>query len=115
MRWKTSLPDYGHVPSSLPRRWQLEGFLELFDQWIAVEGLEEYGDLPLIVLNWVHARARNPYAGVRREPDLENLWWGKIPESADNRGRVVVCSYFIYESESRIQCATFGWLTGPFV
>lgn len=103
------------MPSGLPRRWQLDGFLPLFDEWLKLEGLEEYGDLALIVLNWIHARARNPYAGVRREPDIENLWSGKISESADNLGRVVVCSYFIFESESRIKCATIGWLTGPFL
>lgn len=103
------------MPSGLPRRWQLEGFLELFDVWVVQEDLQEYGDLSLIVLSWIHARARNPYAGVRREPDLENLWTGKIIDSADNQGRVVVCSYFIYEDESRIRCATLGWLTGPFL
>lgn len=40
---------------------------------------------------------------------------GKIPDSADNAGRAVVCSYFIFESTSTIKCATLGWITGPFV
>lgn len=52
---------------------------------------------------------------MRRESGFDNLWWGKVPGTADNLGRVVTCSYFIYESSSTIQCATFGWHTGPFM
>lgn len=52
---------------------------------------------------------------MRREPGFENLWWGKVPDSADNLGRVVTCSYFINEADSTIQRATFGWHTGPFM
>lgn len=102
------------MPSGAPRQWQLEGFLPLFDAWVAHEGLEEYGDLPLIVLSWIHSRSRTPYLGVKRDPEIENLWVGKVPGSADNLGRAVLCSYFIYETTSTVRCATLGWLTGPY-
>ncbi|UOY03629.1 hypothetical protein [Blastococcus sp. PRF04-17] len=103
------------MPEDTPRRWRLIDFEPRFEEFMDVEGLRGYGDIELIVWIWIHARARNPYAGVRREPGFENLWWGKIPESADNLGRVVTCSYFINEVDSTIQCATFGWHTGPFI
>jgi hypothetical protein len=102
------------VPEREPRRWRLIGFQERFDEFLTAEGLAGYGDLELMVLLWIHARARNPYEGVRREPGFDDLWWGKVPGSADNLGRVVTCAYFIHEADDTVQCAMFGWLSGPF-
>jgi hypothetical protein len=103
------------VPDRPPREWQLNGFEERFEEWLAAEQLAGYGDIELIEWIWIHARAQNPYAGVRREPGFDNLWWGKIPGSVDGRGRVVTCSYFVNESDGTVQCAMFGWHTGPFM
>ena len=52
-------------------------------------------------------------AATRREPQFENLWYGVVPDSNDEAGRVVTCSYWIFESEHLARCNSFATLGLP--
>ena len=47
------------------------------DEWVDLEGPPEW--LRLLVLNWLLSRIDDPYEGLRRQPDFENLWFGLVP------------------------------------
>ena len=98
------------MPKSAPA-WKLEGFLDRLDAWIAHESPTE--DLRYIVTEWILTRFENPYQGVRRDGDLPNLWFGRVPDSHDGTGQVVVCSYWIEESKHTVRCDNFATLTLP--
>ena len=54
-----------------------------------------------VVLDWIFTRAEDPYQGVQRQTDFENLWFGAVPRT--QRGwEVVVCSYWIEESAQAV-------------
>lgn len=93
------------------RRWALTGFLEALDRWIALESPDD--DLRLRVTAWVLTRADDPYQGVRREPEFENLWLGAIPGTIHAPSSVVVCSYWIEESSHLVRCESFATLGMP--
>ena len=89
--------------------WRLDRFLERLDAWIEQE--KPPGDLLLIVLPWIMSRAENPYRGVRRE--MEDYWFGEVPDTDDGSGRVVVCSYWVDESRRVVVCDMFATLSRP--
>lgn len=91
--------------------WTLEGFLELLDTWIQIESPPD--DLRLLVTAWIMTRYDDPYQGVHREPSFENLWYGPVPRSANGKGAVVVCSYWIIESTRTVRCNSFATLNLP--
>ena len=91
--------------------WRLERFLLEFDAWIEREHPSD--DLRVLVTEWMVGRQDDPYRGVRREPQFENLWYGVVPDSNDGTGRVVVCSYWIVESQHLIRCNSFATLSLP--
>lgn len=91
--------------------WRLEGFLERFDLWAEQEQPSE--DLRYIVTEWILTRAIDPYQGARREQGFDNLWFGRIPNSHDGDGHVVVCSYLVYESTRTVSCDLFASLSPP--
>lgn len=93
-----------------PFLWKLAGFEAKLDASIALETPDE--DVRYIVTEWILTRFSDPYQGVRREPGFPNLWFGAVPESA-RAGRVVVCSYWLVESERRVSCNSFGTLRLP--
>lgn len=94
-----------------PALWRLERFLSEFDTWAERE--DPTVDLRVLVSEWMVGRQDDPYRGVRREPQFENLWWGHVPGSDDGTGRVVVCSYWIVESEHLVRCNSFATLGLP--
>ena len=67
--------------------WKLENFAERFDAWADLESPD--GDLRCVVMAWVLTRGDDPYEGVRREPDFENLWFGEVPDSGNDPYRTV--------------------------
>jgi hypothetical protein len=89
----------------------LENFLDRFDAWAELQCPTQ--DLRCIVLDWIVARGEDPYQGVRRVEGSSNLWFGRIPNSRDGSGRVVVCSYWIEESSRTVRCNIFGTLSLP--
>jgi hypothetical protein len=93
------------------RSWELINFLERFDAWVELE--RPTGDLRCIVMNWILTRNEDPYQGVRRERGFPNLWFGQVPNSRDDSGHVVVCSYWIEESSRTVRCDNFGTLSSP--
>jgi hypothetical protein len=97
--------------------WELRRFVECLDRWAEQEGPSS--DLVIRVALWAQSRMDNPYEGVRREVRgfdgawFDNLWYGSIPGS-HHQGKVVTCSYFIFERERYVQCATIATLSRPF-
>lgn len=98
------------MPSGV-RPWVLDKFLERFDAWVEREAPTD--DLRVIVMDWILTRDDDPYQGVRREEGIPNLWFGRIPNSHDGSGHVVVCSYWIKESSRTVCCDNFGTLSLP--
>lgn len=70
-------------------------------------------DLRVLVTEWMVGRQDDPYRGVRREPPFENLWCGWVPNSQDEACRVVVCSYWIFESQHLVRSNSFATLGLP--
>ncbi|MGH4013192.1 MAG: hypothetical protein ACRDSL_04520 [Pseudonocardiaceae bacterium] len=91
--------------------WKLRLFPERLDSWIAL--CSPSSELRRIVRTWVVTRYEDPYEGVEREPGFENLWYGRIPNSGDGCGNVVVCSYVIEESTRTVRCNDFTTLPYP--
>ena len=94
-----------------PALWRLERFLTEFDLWTERESPSD--DLRVVVTEWIVGRQDDPYRGVRREPQFENLWFGAVPGSDDGGGRVVVCSYWIVETQHLVRCNSFATLGLP--
>ena len=91
-------------------QWALEGFEEAFDLW-AEQAAPDH-DLRMRVLSWFFTRIEDPYAGVRREPTFDNLWFGLVPATLRS-GTVVGCSYWIFESTRVLRCDAIATLTIP--
>lgn len=91
--------------------WRLDRFLSEFDLWTARE--QPTDDLRVLVMEWIVGRQDDPYRGVRRAPQFENLWHGALPGSDDGTGNVVACSYWIVETEHLVRCNSFATLGLP--
>lgn len=99
------------MPSGV-RPWTLDQFIERFDAWVELESPTD--DLRCIVMDWILTRDDDPYQGARREKGFPNLWVGRVPNSNDGSGNVVVCSYcWIKESSRTVCCDNFGTLSLP--
>lgn len=92
-------------------RWRLIGFEDRLDEWQRNESADE--DLLLIILPWIMSRFEDPYQGMKREPEFENLWFGPVPHTYDGQGNVVVCSYWIEEAGHSVRCDSFATLALP--
>lgn len=91
--------------------WALERFLLEFDLWYEREKPPD--DVHMLVLAWIQGRMDDPYRGARREPLVDNLWLGTIPGTVDARQRVVVGSYFVFETSKLVRCNSFATLSLP--
>lgn len=91
--------------------WALEGFLDRLDAWIELEHPGD--DLKIFVTAWTLSRHDNPYAGVRREPGFDNLWFGVVPGSVHGTCKAVTCAYWIFESRHTVRCDSFATLSLP--
>jgi hypothetical protein len=89
----------------------LEGFVEHLDAWVQREAPPE--DLLLLVIPWIMTRYDDPYRGVQREPDFDNLWFGRVPDTDDGSGAVVTCSYWIDELDRTVRCNSIARLNWP--
>jgi hypothetical protein len=99
-------------PSPGSGTWQLERFLLELDLWIERE--PDLGDdARLPVLAWVQSRMDDPYLDVRREEQIDNLWYGVIPHAPAPGGRVAVGSYFVFETQKLVRCNSFALLHPP--
>ena len=59
-------------------------------------------------------RQDEPYRGVERDGQVDNLWYCRaIPSTAHGDGEVVVCSCFIYEHTRTVVCASIETLSWP--
>jgi hypothetical protein len=101
------------VPPSPPDRlplWRLDGFEERFDQWVARE--QPSAELQAVVAEWIPTRKLDPYRGARPEPQVDGLWWMRVPGTSDGF-RVVICSYFPLAADRVVRCALFGTVGLP--
>jgi len=97
--------------TSRVRPWTLDKFPERFRAWLELESPSD--NLRRIVGNWVLTRYDDPYQGAERVEGFPNLWFGQIPNSRDDSGHVVTCSYWIEESSRTVRCDNFGTLSLP--
>lgn len=88
----------------------MANFVTELDRWAAQE--QPSDELRRLVIGWIFSRYDDPYEGVRREPGFENLWFGAVTGTR-RAGRVVACSYFIYEASRTVSCGSFATLTWP--
>ena len=89
----------------------LDNFLEKLDEW---DGEFSPGnDLRRAVLLWLLTLAEHPFEGVKRAEGLENLWYRAVPKTEHGEGHVVVCSYWIFESQRLLRCDSFATLGLP--
>ena len=91
--------------------WALENFEACLDAWIELERPSD--ELRILVTALVLSRFDDPYVDVRREPSFDNLWFGAVPGSVHGEGRVVVCSYWIHESQRVVRCGSVATLSLP--
>lgn len=94
-----------------PAGWILENAIGALDSWAQRE--DPSLDLRVIVAEWAHSRYANPYAGLRREPGFDNLWFGPIPDTSA-AGHVVTCTLFIDEHRHVVRFDNFTTLSRPF-
>jgi hypothetical protein len=85
--------------------------VECFDEWYEVGALN--ADQRIFIIDWIMSRAEDPYQGVQRERGFENLWWGVIPNTDDDAGKVVVCTYWVNESSRTVRCDMLALLNRP--
>lgn len=90
--------------------WRLYGFGDALDDWRRRETPPDR--LVDVVIRWSLTRADDPYVGMRREPDFDNLWFGAIPGTV-NGDKVVACSYRVHEREHRVVCDSYATLHLP--
>jgi len=95
----------------VPSRWALERFGDCLDRWIERDNPPQ--DVRLVVTNWVLSRFDDPYQGVRRETDFDNLWYGTVPSSRHGDEQAVLCSYWISEREHVVVCESIATLSLP--
>ena len=100
------------MPADLPQRWTLLAFAERFAAWVDLETVDEH--LGRVVADWIDTRRVNPRQGARRETRVPGLWWAQIPGSQHKGGDyMVVCSYWIDESDHSVRCDNFGSVAWP--
>jgi hypothetical protein len=91
--------------------WQLHGFEDALDTWIAIEAPSV--DLRFTVTEWVLGRADDPYVGVKRRTDIaSNYWFAIVPGSREDN-HVVVCGYWIDEETRTVRCDSIATLRLP--
>jgi hypothetical protein len=95
---------------TVPSTWELERFLEAFDEWCGLEAPDT--ELRTSVLAWVMTRAEDPYEGVQRQPGFANLWFGRIPQT-QREWEMVVCSYWVFEQSHTVRCDIIATLNSP--
>lgn len=65
------------------------------------------------MVEWIFSRLDDPYQGVKREPGFPNLWWGVVPGTSHDGDKVVVCSYWVAESEHVVRCESLASISWP--
>jgi hypothetical protein len=93
-----------------PAGWLLEEFLPRLYVWAEDEFADD--DLINVVREWVFTRIDDPYRNAKRSEVAENLWFAQIPRSYRG-GRVVTCSFWIYENTRIVSCDGFTSLSVP--
>lgn len=92
--------------------WTLERFGDHLESWIDQE--QPAPELRKLVLDWTFALFDNPYAaGLRRDSEQPNFYWGGIPGSVHGEHQVVTCGFWIYEETRTVVCYGFATLSLP--
>lgn len=94
--------------------WRLTEFDQRFEAWLARDNPTP--DLSAAVAAWMLTRMEDPYEGAKREPGFPNLWSAQVAGSATGRPgdiTVVLCSFWINESDHTVECDNFSILSYP--
>lgn len=105
-RWRRGSP-----PSVAEPRWNLVGFDQCLNEWVASESPSEAQRWT--TGNWVLSVMEDPYRGMRREGGEANLWFGLVPGTNDTDENVVTCSYWIFEASGTVRCDRFAIMRLP--
>jgi hypothetical protein len=95
-----------------PPFWKLERFGENLERWIDQEQPDPA--LRRVVVEWTFGRYDDPYqAGLKRDKDQPNFYWGAIPDTLHSEGQVVTCGYWIFEENRTVVCFGYATLSLP--
>jgi hypothetical protein len=90
----------------------MEGFDELLLDWVVREqpSVQRYD----AVKAWLMAHGEDPYPGMRREPAIPGLWYGRIIGTMAEDGTMIQCSYFIDDPNRHVKANGLGSINPPF-
>jgi hypothetical protein len=92
----------------------LADFEERFEAWADRDNPS--ADLRFVVAEWILTRMEDPYEGAQREPGFPDLWSVRIRGTAVGERTaftMVLCSFWINETEHRVACDNFATLGYP--
>ncbi len=90
--------------------WRLDRRDEHLERWSLID--EPTPAVAETVRRWMNTRRRDPYQGAHRDTTTDNHWWVEVPGTAA-QGRVVVCSFFIFEADRRVQLTSLTYQNQP--
>lgn len=93
-----------------PPLWTLLDFEAVFSRWLAVD--TPSAELRAHVLDWLFTRQETPHLGLRRDPQIPNLWFGPVPNTSHD-GRVLTVSLFIFEQDRAVRLLALAELNEP--
>lgn len=92
--------------------WALDGFLERFDEWAAQETPTQ--DQRTATMAWIMSRYDDPYEDAAREAVFDDYFFARVPDTEDDKGQAVGCSFWIIEITRTVRCDRIATLSLPF-
>ncbi|SNT07729.1 hypothetical protein SAMN05421812_10360 [Asanoa hainanensis] len=81
-------------------------FEEMFDSWVKRDGPDT--ETQIKVIEWIGNRRADPFAGMLRDTNHPNLWFGRIPYTLDGEGTLVTVAYEILTRTRVVRCMLIG-------
>ena len=88
------------------RTWSLYEFEEGRDAWVQKEGPAD--ELYNIVTTWFPTLGDDPYReALQMTNEVPSFWFVRVPNSQDEHGHIVTCTYWIDERYGSVRCYDF--------
>ncbi|BCB74272.1 hypothetical protein GCM10022251_73350 [Phytohabitans flavus] len=94
------------MDSDSPTAWVFARFEDLFLSWVDRELPDEATQTR--VIDWMRDRRADPFAGMLRDLNHPNLWFGRVPHTLDKAGTLVTVSYQILMRTRIVRCMSIG-------